>query len=100
WVHYKHSNQHLILKSLFLHKKVIKPTVPVNMKHIVPAVKARGRPYLHLIYGFDYDHQKDIFSMLVKRDLSKKWAASKKQHRIAYRLLESFLHGKRIEQMK
>lgn len=67
---------------------------------VLPAIKARGRPYLHIIYGFDYTSNAEIFEMLRKRDLSGKWHASRQQHDYANKMLQAFLNGKKLEQVK
>lgn len=80
---------------------VIKPEFFIaksNGKLIQPAIKVRGRRYLHIIYGMDYLLPKNL-ERLKKRNVDKKQKLALKEFSLGIEGIKRFVHGESIERI-
>jgi len=65
---------------------------------IQPAIKVRGRKYLHMIYGIDYLHPNNL-SRLKQRKTRKKERHALMEFALSVESVERFVRRDRLEQI-
>ncbi|MFK9094820.1 polynucleotide kinase-phosphatase [Bacillus salipaludis] len=78
---------------------VVKPETYVARhkgKLLQPAIKVRGRKYLHIIYGIDYLQQENL-ARLKQRNTSKKQRSAMKEFALGVEAVNRFVRGESIE---
>ncbi|MFL0507446.1 hypothetical protein ACH0B5_17025 [Ureibacillus sp. 179-F W5.1 NHS] len=67
-------------------------------KLIQPAIKVRGRKYLHIIYGMDYLEQENL-NRLKKRKVGKKQKLALREFALGIEGIQRFVNGESIERV-
>lgn len=67
-------------------------------KLVQPAIKVRGRKYLHIIYGMDYLDQENL-NRLKKRNVGKKQKLALREFALGIEGIQRFVNGESIERV-